>query len=51
MLKIGDTIKCSDVQDMVNHMELLATMGIETDFLYEKDSEKGYWLVITNIER
>ncbi len=49
MLKAGDTIKCADKEDMVNIMMNLAKEDIETDFLYEKDGEKGLWLEITSI--
>lgn len=31
-LKIGDTIKCSDADDMVDKMEELTKSGINTDF-------------------
>jgi hypothetical protein len=46
MLKVGDTIKCADKEDCVNTMVNLATEGIETDFLYEKDGEEGLWLKV-----
>ena len=35
-LKVGDTIKCHDPDDM-----------IDTDFLYKKDGKEGFWLVVT----
>jgi hypothetical protein len=41
MLKVGDTIKRADKEDMVNTMVKLATEGIETDFLYEKRRKEG----------
>ena len=47
MLKIGDTIKCHDANDMINTMTDLAQEGIDSDFVYEKDGKKGYWLEIT----
>jgi hypothetical protein len=46
-MKEGDTIKCHDPDDMINAMHDLAKEGIETDFMYEKDGENGYWLVVT----
>ena len=46
MLKSGDTIKCSDAEDMIKTMNELEKYDIQTDFLYEKDGEKGSWLEI-----
>lgn len=48
-MKIGDTIKCADAEDMIETMYALAKEGIETDFMYEKDGVKGLWLEITEI--
>lgn len=45
-LKIGDTIKCSDADDMIDTMERLAKSGINTDFVYEKDGKEGFWLEV-----
>ena len=47
VLKVGDTIKCHDKDDLIKTMTELAKCGIETDFLYEKDGENGLWLVVT----
>ena len=47
MLKVGDTIKCHDKDDLIKTMTELAKCGIETDFLYEKDGENRLWLVVT----
>ena len=47
MLKVGDTIKCHDTDDLINTMTELAKCDIVTDFLYEKDGEKVLWLVVT----
>ena len=41
MLKSGDTIKCSDAEDMIETMNELEKYDIQTDFLYEKDGESG----------
>ena len=46
-LQVGDTIRCTDSDDMVEIMHKLSSDGVYTDFLYEKDGEKGYWLVVT----
>ena len=46
VLKSGDTIKYSDEEDMIKTMNELEKYDIQTDFLYEKDGEKGYWLEI-----
>ena len=48
--KPGDTIKCVDKEDMVETMMQLAQEDIETDFLYERDGVKGYWLEVIEIE-
>ena len=48
-LKVGDTIKCHDKDDMVNTMTELAKEDIYCDFMYEKDGEKGLWLVVEKI--
>lgn len=49
MLKVGDTIKCADKEYCVNTMVNLATEGIETDFMYEKDRKKGLWLEVIRV--
>lgn len=49
-LRAGDTIRCHDKEDMVNHMMALQKKGIETDFVYEKNGKKGLWLVVTRIK-
>lgn len=46
-LKVGDTIKCHDQDDMIDTMNELVKSGIETDFLYKKDGKEGLWLVVT----
>ena len=50
MLKVGDTIKCADAEDMISTMQELAKCDIETDFLYEKDGEKGLWLEVIKVK-
>lgn len=49
MLNVGDTIKCANAEDMVDTMQELANENIQTDFLYEKDGEKGLWLEIIKV--
>lgn len=49
-LKKGDTIKCKDKDDMVNTFMELQKVGVDTGFLYEKDGEKGLWLVVVGKE-
>lgn len=46
-LKVGDTIKCHNKDDLIKTMTELAKCNIVTDFLYEKDGENGLWLVVT----
>lgn len=50
-LKVNDTIRCKDPSDLVETMYQLAREDIETDFSYEQNGEKGYWLIVTNISR
>lgn len=49
-MNVGDTIKCKDPKDMVDYMYALNREGIETDFLYEKEGEKGLWLEVVKID-
>ncbi len=49
-LQVGDLIKCSDPEQMIEQMYSLLEEGIETDFVYEHNQEKGYWLEITSVE-
>lgn len=46
MLQVGDTIKCTSSDDAIDTMQSLAAEGVETDFLYEKDGQKGLWLEV-----
>lgn len=48
-LEVGDTIKCSTSEEMVDLMKELAKEGIDTDFLYEKDGEHGLWLEVVEV--
>lgn len=49
-LQVGDTIKCHDAEEMIEYMYGLMEQGIETDFLYEKDGEKGLWLEVVKVK-
>lgn len=49
-LKVGDTIKCHDADDMVDYMMALAKAGIDTEFIYEMNGEKGLWLEVVKID-
>lgn len=49
-LNVGDTIKCLDGNEAVKLMSALEAEDIQSDFLYEKDGQEGYWLVITNTD-
>lgn len=49
-LKVNDKIKCNGIADLIDTMYLLATENVETDFSYEQNGEKGYWLVVTKVE-
>lgn len=48
-LAVGDTIQCRDKEDLVDTMHELMKLGIETDFKFEKDGERGLWLVVEKI--
>ena len=49
-LKIGDTIQCADADDLIDTMTELAQNGVITDWTFEKDGQKGLWLVVEEIE-
>ena len=49
-LNKGDTIKCSDKDELVKLSVALAKENIDTDFLYEQDGEKGLWLIVTKVK-
>lgn len=50
MLKVGDTIQCRDKDDMLATYIDLQNNGAVTEFMYEKDGEKGLWLIVTEVE-
>ena len=45
-LQVGDTIKCRDVDDMIETMTELAQEGVETDF----QDNKQFILIVTRVE-
>ena len=49
MLKVGDTIKCADKEDLLNNHNDLALNGVYTDFLYEKDGKNRFWLEVIRV--
>lgn len=48
MLKVGDTIKCANADDMIDVMKDLTKHGIETDFLYT-EGEEGFVLIVKEV--
>lgn len=48
-LNVGDTIECANPEDMVETMYALIGEHIDTEFVYEKDGKKGYWLEVVSI--
>lgn len=51
MLKVGDTIKCADKDDMVETMTKLSKEGIETDFLYQINGDEGLYLEVIRVKK
>lgn len=49
-LNVGDKIKCNGIADLIDTMYKLAKENVETDFSYEQNGEKGYWLVVTGVK-
>lgn len=45
-INIGDYIKCHDKDEMFDIMDQLSKVGYESDFVFTKDGEKGYWLEV-----
>lgn len=48
-LAVGDTIRCFDADEMIDLMTRLAQENIQTDFMYHKDGEDGFWLKVEKI--
>lgn len=49
-LKIGDTVECRDLSDMVNAMYCLSEMGIRTKWDCEEIKQGLHILHVTEIE-
>ena len=49
-LKIGDTVKCKDLGDMIRTMYELAETGIQTDWDCEEIKQGLHILHVTEIE-
>ena len=45
-LKKGDMIECADAEEAANTADYLNMKGIEWDFVYQKDGQKGIWIEI-----
>ena len=50
-LKLGDTIKCSNADEMIYLQTELAKEDIQVDFVYERNGEKGLWPLICKARR
>lgn len=49
-LSVGDTIQCSDKDDLVEVMDNLSKEGVYCDWMFERDGKKGYWLIVDEVE-
>ena len=49
-IAVGDVLKCKDRDDMINTMHDLIMEGIEVEFRYIHNGEKGLWLEVISIE-
>ena len=45
-MKTGDFIKCADPEEAADVADALQMEGIDWDFVYEKDGQKGIWIEI-----
>ena len=48
MLKVGDTIKCANADDMIDVMKDLAKHGTDADFLHTGGKE-GFVLIVEEV--
>lgn len=48
-LKVGDTIKCHDKDELIQLMQAIEAEDIHTDWIFNKDGEQGLWLVVTEV--
>lgn len=51
LMNIGDTIRCHDLDDLINTMIECARSGIETDFDYSEDKPRLIVTAITEEEQ
>lgn len=49
-LDINDTIQCNDAKDMQAVDNALLNLGYDTEYEYEKDGRRGFWIRIINNE-
>jgi len=49
MLNVGDTIKCHDATDGAETALAVGAEGYDWDFEFERDGQKGIWIVITGV--
>lgn len=49
VLCVGNTNECHNQDDCIRTMMELEHEGVETDFLYEKDGERGLWLEVKEV--
>ena len=47
--KKSDMIKCSDAEEAADIADCLNMEGIEWDFVYTKDGQKGIWIEILGV--
>lgn len=40
MMKVGDTIQCHDIEDMLEYHEALCKEGWDVEFVYKRNGEK-----------
>jgi hypothetical protein len=45
-LKKGDVIRCRDKEDMLATFLNLTACGMNLEFCYERDGQRGYWLEV-----
>lgn len=50
-MNIGDTIRCCDLDDLINTMIECARSGVETDFDYSEDKPRLIVTAITEEEQ
>ena len=48
-MREGDLIECCTSDELVEMMYELAAQDIDTDFVYEVNGEKGYWLKVVRV--